>query len=129
MKRRQKVLGENHAQSRSDRHQCLFSNNHGHKHLTFPFVGGSWMYILLMTSQKREKLLLFLTNCCFTLCARPNSGFAWKRSRENNSTWIKFKMASRLTLLRNLTLRRNLRLLCSQVRRSLVPRTFFALIL
>lgn len=44
----------------------LFSNNHGHKHLTFPFVGGSWMYILLMMSQKREivtlpnKLLLYI---------------------------------------------------------------------
>ena len=118
MKRRQKVLNE--TMPNVDQIDIsLFSNNHGHKHLTFPFVGGSWMYILLMMSQKREKLLLFLTNCCFTLCARPNSGFAWKRSRENNSTWIKFKMASRLTLLRNLTFRRNLRLLCSQVRRSL----------
>ena len=128
MKRRQKVVNET-MPNVDQIHISLFSNNHGHKHLTFPFVGGSWMYILLIMSQKREKLLLFLTNCCFTLCARPNSGFAWKRSRENNSTWIKFKMASRLTLLRNLTLRRNLRLLCSQVRRSLVPRTFFALIL
>ncbi|CAH3190424.1 unnamed protein product [Porites evermanni] len=32
-------------------------------------------------------------------------------------------MASRLTLLRNLTFRRNLRLLCTQVRRSLLPKT------
>lgn len=72
-------------------------------------------------------------NCYFSTyfcwCARPHSGFVWKRSRINNSTWIKFKMASRLTLLRNLTFRRNVRLLCSQVRRSLVPKSFFALIL
>ena len=33
----------------------LFPNNYGQKHLTFPFVGGSWMYMLLMMSQKREK--------------------------------------------------------------------------
>ena len=122
-------MNENHAQSRSDRHQCLFPNNHGHKHLTFPFVGGSWMYILLMTSQKREKLLLFLTNCCFTLCARPNSGFAWKRSRKKPLhvdqiqdgvptdlvTKLDFWKASSPSLLTGKTI--------------IVPQTFFALIL
>ena len=40
----------------------LFSNNYGHKHLTFPFVGGSWMYILLMTSKKERKLIVTSPN-------------------------------------------------------------------
>ena len=129
MKRRQKVLNE--TMPNVDQIDIsLFSNNYGHKHLTFPFVGGSWMYILLMMSKKeRNSYFSFQTLCESDNIASPNSGFAWKRSRKNNSTWIKFKMASRLTLLRNLTFRRNLGLLCTQVRRSLLPKSFFALIL
>ena len=83
-------MNENRAQSRSDRHQCLFSDNHGHKHLTFPFVGGSWMYILLMsTSQKREKLLLFLTNSYVLdrTAALPGSAAVKTTPRGSNSTW------------------------------------------
>ena len=53
MKRRQKVLNE--TMPNVDQIDIsLFSNNHGHKHLTFPFVGGSWMYILLMMSKKER---------------------------------------------------------------------------
>lgn len=82
------------------------------------------MYILLMF----VKCFIYLSRqSCRKSCRnrrtsknnKQDSGFALSRRRTSAYTWIDFKMASRFSMLRNLAFRRNLRLLCQQVRTSL----------